>query len=330
MTLDVIIPCAGSAKFVEETVESLINQTRKADAIYLADNATGHSHYRKCAEKYASKNVHYVRFEERLTMTLNWQRCLKIGSGEVCLMLHDDDTLLLDALEAGMSVLQEQPSASCALLRRVYQDKPGEDLDAKFRRETEKIGRVDALSEPARSFYISTASMNHMSALFFRKGPLGFFPHLRWLPDQGYIFAHAAHGRVALVPHGGAIIKTHEESLTSTFEHNGRSRAEQQAHFRTVIDFFLEEKGLAAKDIPPIAAFAQPYYLKRVLEACFSWPWRRSRMRFGREIAGLAEMKEFVRRELGYGAAWPAAACVVTSVAADFRYFLSDKKLPGV
>lgn len=320
MNVDVIIPCAGSARFIEETLTSVLGQSRKADAIYLVDNATEHAAYRTVAEKYASENLRYIRFEERLTLTLNWQRCLGVGSGDLCLMLHDDDTLLPDALETGVALLGEQSNASCALLPRIYQET---DLQG----EIEKLKRIDALPEPARSFYISTVNMNHMSALLFRRGPLGFYPQLRWMPDQGYIFAHAAQGRVALAYRSGAMIKTHDESETSALEQNGRKMVEERSHFRMAIDFFVEERGLTEKDIPLIAAIAPPYYLKRLLQACFSWPWRHSRIRMGREISRMGKMKEFLWRELGYGAVWPTATCLVTSFASDFRYFLSDKKL---
>jgi len=332
MRLDVIIPCAGSAKFIDETLASVLAQTRKPDAIYLVDNASRHTGYREIADKCNSSLVHYIRFEERLTATLNWQRCLRVGANELCLLLHDDDTLLPDAVETGIGLLEDRPEATCALLPRVLVEKEMKDLEADLRREIEKFRRIDALPEPARSFFIATANINHMSALFFRRGPLGFYPQLRWMPDQGYLFAHVAQGGdIVLARQSGALIRRHDQSGTATlFKENGRGMVEERLQLRTAIDFFTEERGLTAADFPSIAAIAElgsAYYLKRLLQACFSWPLRKRRLHLGREIERNPAMRAYLGPALRVGRFWPAAACLITGMASDFRYFLREKDL---
>ncbi len=331
MRLDVIIPCAGTAEFIEETLESVRCQTRAAEAIYVVDNACAHAGYQKAAERFAAFGVQYRRFDERLTMTRNWQRCLGVGDGDVGLLLNDDDVLRPDAFETGMALLATQPKATGALLPRVhFKNSPASLAAEALEPDTERLRKIDELREPLRGFALSILNVHHMSALFFRRGTIGFYPQLRWAPDQAFLFAHAAQGQVALARSSAAMIRLHGNSLTSaSFAGNGRAVLEERDLLRMIIAFFVEEKGLRGDDLHEMAAMIESGGFKRLLQASFSFPWRRSRLDFGRRLAADARVRKFLRRDFGVMAACPRLAGFLLGMASEMRALIHEKPLSG-
>ncbi|WP_316801209.1 glycosyltransferase family 2 protein [Pedobacter frigidisoli] len=97
--LTIAIPVFERDDFFEMAITSAINQTVQCKII-VVDNNSSHNRFKEYVESLNLHNLTYFKNEENLGMIGNWNRCIELCSTEYLSILHDDDILHLQFVEA--------------------------------------------------------------------------------------------------------------------------------------------------------------------------------------------------------------------------------------
>ncbi len=109
--VSVVIPCYGQSHFLGEAIESVLAQTYPHLEIVVVDDESMDN-----ASSIASRypGVRCVR-EENSGMAGARNVGIRSTNGDFLVFLDADDTLLPDAIEAGLRELEQHPECACAV-----------------------------------------------------------------------------------------------------------------------------------------------------------------------------------------------------------------------
>jgi len=105
----VVIPTRERAKYLDYAIRSCLAQSFGDLEIIVADNCSSAS-TRETVERHPDQRIRYLRSDQSLAMSANWERGLQAATGEYVTVLGDDDALLLHALADADSLLRSTHS----------------------------------------------------------------------------------------------------------------------------------------------------------------------------------------------------------------------------
>ena len=108
MKYSVVIPAYNGAKYIERTLLSVINQTRKPDEIIVHDDNSS-DETRAICEKYASKISYYLNDDGPSGFVNGWNRAVQFAKGDYISILHQDDIFYPTFLEEAENALHQNP-----------------------------------------------------------------------------------------------------------------------------------------------------------------------------------------------------------------------------
>lgn len=94
--LAIIIP-AYKRTFLQETLDSICNQTCQRFAVYIGDDCSPNNLYSIVEEYELKLNLKYKRFENNLggeDLVSQWERCIDMSQGEEWIWLFSDDDIM--------------------------------------------------------------------------------------------------------------------------------------------------------------------------------------------------------------------------------------------
>lgn len=103
--VSVIVPCYNHEKYVEETIESIVNQTYKNIELIVIDDGSKDASpqiIHKLSKKYNFKFIH--RPNRGLSATLN--ECIELSKGKYVSVCASDDKLKLDKVEKQVKFME--------------------------------------------------------------------------------------------------------------------------------------------------------------------------------------------------------------------------------
>src|SRR5262245_50550402 len=109
--VSVCIPTYNTARYLPETVASVLRQTYGDYELIICDNASTDGTGELCKD-YVDPRVRYVRYETLVGQAANWNRCLGLASGEFVILLHADDLLHEDFLSRAVAMLEGNPAVN--------------------------------------------------------------------------------------------------------------------------------------------------------------------------------------------------------------------------
>lgn len=124
--VSVIIPCYNTARYVKETIESVLNQTRQDfEIIVVDDGSTDDSH-----NVIASINDQRIRYHYQPNQGLAAARNtgLALATGEFVAFLDADDFFLPEKLARQIAALDSQPEVGLVAGGHLYVDEFGNSL----------------------------------------------------------------------------------------------------------------------------------------------------------------------------------------------------------
>lgn len=324
MVIDVYIPCAGSGEFFAESLRSVLGQTHREIIVHVIENAVPHEVYRDICATHPDVRVRWHRFETRLRMTENWQRCLTIGEAPFFAFLHDDDVWPLDYLSTALQKFAEMPSATACLTSsygRTFQ--PGEKIEPLQAAAQARLAFLDGLPEPVRSLAMGVNNIAHMSALLCRRRSLGFPIENDWLPDQRFLAAQLAFGLVACNLATNVEIRQHANSLTAALGPSVNNQQEYYEHVRSLLIWLRRNRGLTGAQIVPALPALPSEYLETLLLCCFFLPLRLPLVELGCEMLREAAIRAALRRRILAAPFWPLH--VLLGIWIQYRLFSREK-----
>ncbi|WP_018343039.1 glycosyltransferase family 2 protein [Cytophaga aurantiaca] len=324
--IDVIIPCAGTAEYFEIALDSALSQICKPQNIYVLDNACQHLEYKKIVEKKNDSCIKYIRFDTRLLMTENWQRCLTVGTNPLVAFLHDDDYWSPEYLESSVALLnRNEKSFMCFTGYVNFEGSIDSVQDILVKKCKENYDKIQSLNEPVRAFYISSCNFGHMSAIVFKRAPIGFLLSSVWMPDQIFLANYLQTYEYEMNSDVNVLIRQSSSNVTSALKHHGFISVETIKHLRDQIAFYLRGKNLDVYELVksfPVDEY-QGYY-HRLTQASFSWPIRPALLNFGLDL--LSAKKGKAKNNISLLIWIQGWIWVVKCLLADVKYYFKDVK----
>ncbi|MBT8582090.1 glycosyltransferase family 2 protein [Polynucleobacter paneuropaeus] len=98
--VSVLIPTFNSEKYIEQCVESVLNQTYRNIEIIINDNNSDDK-TSKIIKSYLlnSNKIHFEVNKKNIGPVLNWHKCVERATGEYAILLFSDDMLAPDCLQ---------------------------------------------------------------------------------------------------------------------------------------------------------------------------------------------------------------------------------------
>ncbi len=277
-SVDVLVPCAGDARYVVETLRSIQSQRVREIRVFVIDNACPHGRYAEATTALGDDRFTYVRHDERLPMTLNWQRALCHGVSPYFAMVHDDDIWPSDYLESALPLLHECENVLGVMtaVSLFGRETPIDDPN----RMSQELHRIAALPTAAQRVHALFSFLGHMSAFIGRRGPRGFPSATWWLPDQIFIDAHWINGRCAFNPRTAVAIRQHAASSTESLTNDPVKAVEVRNRLRQNAIEIVRNDVPGRYDLPEFVRTADINSLVAVCNACLKWPARRELYEF--------------------------------------------------
>ena len=89
--VSICIPTYNNARFLRESLDSIVNQTYSNKEIIVSDNAST-DETKKIVKEYVEKyKIKYYRNEKNIGGEANFTRCIELANGELIAIYHSDD-----------------------------------------------------------------------------------------------------------------------------------------------------------------------------------------------------------------------------------------------
>lgn len=130
--VSVLIPAYNHENYIQETIESIINQTYPNIELIILDDGSKDKTWEKITELKPKCENRFVKihFEtkqnEGTCMTLN--KLLKLSSGEFVYIIASDDLAKPQAIEKEVKILQDNPDYALAVGDNEYVDSMGKQI----------------------------------------------------------------------------------------------------------------------------------------------------------------------------------------------------------
>ena len=108
--VSVIIPAYNGARFLRQTIESLLAQTMRACSLICIDDASSDD----SAAIAAHAGATVIRNAQRMGLAANWNRAMEIAKSEYFVIAHQDDVYEPEYLATLLHAVQSHPRAFAA------------------------------------------------------------------------------------------------------------------------------------------------------------------------------------------------------------------------
>lgn len=213
--VSVCIPAYNNEKYIEEVVESVLNQTYTDYEIIIVDDHSKDQTW-KNIKKYNRSNVSIYQNKTNLGLVGNWNEAVAHASGKYIKLLCGDDILLPKCLEKEVEVLECNESVSMVISDLLIINSNGQ-LKYKVKRfitEGIKEGKMLARrSIHIKNYFGAPCNVLFRKADFDRLG--GFADYLRYIPDFDMWLKLAYLGDIYYIKEYLSKFRVHEVSNTN-------------------------------------------------------------------------------------------------------------------
>lgn len=232
--VSICVPIHNGERFVRETIESALAQTFRDFELVLCDNASNDGTHAIC-NSFLDERIRYVRYENLVPQSGNWNRCLTLARGEFVILLHADDLLHPEFLTRALAVLRQHDDVglvNCAVQRI---DVNGRPLVVQQLFDTD---RIDRSREILRKLLLDGCVINPAGVLvrksvLERVGP--FTDAVVWGIDWHMWIRIASVSPVAYLADPLASYRQHESSGTAAILPTARNARDECWVVRNVI-----------------------------------------------------------------------------------------------
>ena len=217
--VSVCIPTFNQERFLQETLESVIQQSYTDFEVLVIDDCST-DRTGEIAQAYATQDprFRFLANSTNLGMVLNWNRCLEMAQGTYVKFLFGDDLLISsDTLGRMVAILDEERDVSLVASARVV-------IDEESRVVETLAGFPDGVRIPGKvlikccldGFFQQHNRIGEPSVVMFRKDAAsrGFDPRYRQLVDLEMWFHLLEQGTFAYVKEPLCAFRSHSEQQT--------------------------------------------------------------------------------------------------------------------
>lgn len=212
--VSVCIPAYNNAGYIMDAVNSILNQTYPNLELVVVDDCSTDDTY-EVLRAVQDERLKLYRNEHNLGMSGNWNRCLKLCSGEYVKLVGADDMLAENALELEVSALEAHPTAVMAESDTKLVDLNGSGKG--FYKRFGRSGLVDGKKICRRGFfnkdYFGAPQANTFRRIAAEKIG-GFDSAFTYILDYDFFVSLACQGDVYIIHESLNYFRVRKESNT--------------------------------------------------------------------------------------------------------------------
>ncbi len=115
--VSICIPTYNSAGFLEESLDSIVNQTYPNKEIIVSDNAST-DNTEEIIKKYVEKyGIKYYKNERNIGAEANFSKCIQLSQGEYIAIFHSDDVYMPNMIQEQVQTFQDNLSIGAVFTR---------------------------------------------------------------------------------------------------------------------------------------------------------------------------------------------------------------------
>lgn len=242
--LDIMLPFWGEPRYLYETVEAVLRQTDERWRLTVVDDCYPDPEVPEYFERLGHPQVTYIRNEENLGITANYERCIEMASADLAMLLGCDDIMQPDYVARVLTLHEKFPQADILQPGVQIIDSQGRAVSTL----TDSIKRVVMprtrqpllLSGEELAASLLKADWLYWPSLTFRREVLTrtpFRPGFPIIQDLALVIdVVVAGGCLLLDPYTCFAYRRHEESASSTALFDGRRFSGERAYFALAAD----------------------------------------------------------------------------------------------
>ncbi len=208
--VSVLIPTYNYAHLLDETIQSVLDQTFNDFEIIICDNNSSDNTTEVVGKYLQDERISYYKNATNIGLAGNWNKCLELAKGTYIKYLCADDKFHPEMLEKFVAVMEAYPTVS---------------LVTCYRRGFGSVSNLFQL--PVKHFHtghdIIKLTLNtygwlgEPSAVMFRgknKNIAAFNPKYKWLTDWEMWLHHLNAGDCYIIPEPLAFVRMHPAQIT--------------------------------------------------------------------------------------------------------------------
>lgn len=251
--VSVIIPNYCHARFLDQRIQSVLNQTyQEFEVIILDDCSPDEGASRKVIEKYRNNpHVSQIVYNEVNSGSpyKQWEKGTNLAKGELIWIAESDDYADEHFLEVLVPQFEEHEDVSVAFCRSILFNEHG--VIGPAGRKYIQEGVIDGKQFIHDYMHSGTGIVNASSAIFTKEAFMNIsrdYASLKGAGDRLFWILLAEKGDVAFVEKPYNYFRAHPNNTTKKFNTNGVNQKEDKLIFD-----YISKKGYIAKDeIPAI------------------------------------------------------------------------------
>jgi len=235
----VMIPAYNCAKYLTQTLESVLDQAPDASQmqIEVVDDCSS-DNPEKVVNEVGRGRVGYFRQPKNLGHTGNFETCLKRSEGLWVHQLHGDDYVLPGFYAKHRQQIEQNPEIGASFCQNFSINERNQFLSVSPLIQTEAGIIPEFLYEIARVQKIYTPSIVVKRSVYEQLG--GFDTRLKWCEDWEMWARIAANYPVAYLPEVLAVYRVHSSSNTARYSKSAE-KIEDLARGVAIINDYLPE-----------------------------------------------------------------------------------------
>jgi glycosyltransferase involved in cell wall biosynthesis len=208
--VSVLIPTYNCGAFLDEALQSVLNQTFLDYECVIVDNCSTDNTEAVVAKYFTDPRIKYYKNTTNIGLVGNWNKCLEYAQGEYIKYLCADDTFYPDALEKMVSVMEENPTVSLVIADKEFFGSINKIMKMPFEHLVE--GR-EVIYETLRTFDF----MGDPTVVMFRSSnlKLGPFRDQLWVVDWEMWIRQLTVGDAYFIPETLTRIRKHPDQATN-------------------------------------------------------------------------------------------------------------------
>ncbi|MDB5263107.1 MAG: hypothetical protein JWQ14_2388 [Adhaeribacter sp.] len=245
-TVSVLIPTYNNAHFLDETIQSVLNQSYTDFELIIVDNHSTDNTDDVVQPYLIDPRLRYYKNATNIGMVGNWNKCLEYAQGTYIKYLCSDDKFHPDLLEKFVAVMEQYPHVAIVSSYREYFG------EKRFKQE---LPPFSGLRSGKEAICLSLEKWNWIgepTTVMFRRSGLkvgDFKTDYKYFPDWDMWLRLLTTGDCYIIPETLSYFRLHPNQVTALVLQNSSNLFEEYYFFKAVKEKNEYEINFAEFDI---------------------------------------------------------------------------------
>lgn len=275
LTVSVVIPSYNHENYIEETIESILNQTFQDFEIIITDDGSTDKTVEKI-KKFKDQRIQLFLFQNNIGACTALNNCITNSNGKYIAYVSSDDVWESDKLEKQVKFLDENQDIGVVLTKAKIIDENGEELNDKNHFYYSIFDQENRSNFSwLKYFFLQGNCLCHPSAMFRRSiyDDIGLYDErLANLPDLEMWVRVCLKHNINIIDEKLIKFRIRDNNANASTSANPKNRIRAKFEYKQILDHYLTIKDVKqflnifpeAQDYGSVNSELIPYFLGRL------------------------------------------------------------------